>query len=25
VAQVRTPSGRTVSGIARLGAIVDIQ
>jgi flagella basal body P-ring formation protein FlgA len=25
VAQVRTPSGRTVNGIARLGAIVEIQ
>jgi flagella basal body P-ring formation protein FlgA len=25
VAQVRTPSGRTINGIARLGAIVDIQ
>ncbi|MGP1675564.1 MAG: flagellar basal body P-ring formation chaperone FlgA [Burkholderiales bacterium] len=25
VAQVRIPSGRTISGIARLGAIVDIQ
>ena len=25
VAQVRTPSGHTINGIARLGAIVEIQ